>query len=431
MKVYLVGGAVRDRLLGQPVRDRDYLVVGATPEQLRERGFRQVGREFPVFLHPQSRDEYALARTERRSADPRAPFPIVHAAPHVTLREDLQRRDLTINTLAEDGEGQVIDYFGGQRDLELRLLRHVSPAFAEDPLRILRVARFMAAYGGLGFRVAEETQALMRDMVLKGALERLVPERVWQELVKALGERHPPLFFETLRACGALVHVLPELERLWGVPQPTRWHPEIDTGLHTMLVVQMARQLSDDPAVAFAALTHDLGKGETPREIWPSHHGHEARSEALVEQVCRRLRPPTRYCELARLGARYHGNVHRAAELRPKTVLRILQAADAFRRPQRLEKMLLVCEADYRGRSGFDSRPYPQGSQFRAWMQAAATVDSAAVAADCARPQLIGQAVARARLHAIKKLPYRPELAAPPSRGVAGQSTAVGLDDDR
>jgi len=408
VEIYLVGGAVRDRLLGRPVSERDYVVVGATPEQLRALGFLQVGRDFPVFLHPQSRAEHALARMERPSAGRPVP-PVVHAAPDVSLRDDLQRRDLTINALAEDAQGRVIDHFGGQRDLELRLLRHVSPAFAEDPLRILRVARFMARYGALGFRVAEETQALMRSMVAAGALDGLVPERVWQELVKALGEARPPLFFETLRACGALVRILPELERLWGVPQPPRWHPEIDTGLHTMLVLQMARRLSDDPAVVFAALTHDLGKGETPREIWPSHRGHEERSVRLVEQVCRRLRSPTRYCDLARLVARYHGNIHRATELRPGTVLRILRATDAFRRPQRLEELLLACEADYRGRTGFAERAYPQGEQFRTWMRAAAAVDSAAVAAGCARPGLIGQAVARARLRAIKEASPPPD----------------------
>jgi len=412
MEIYLVGGAVRDRLLGRPVDERDYVVVGASPEQLLGLGFLQVGRDFPVFLHPHSRAEHALARTERSSASPSMP-PVAHAAPDVTLRDDLQRRDLTINALAEDPQGQVIDYFGGQRDLELRLLRHVSPAFAEDPVRILRVARFMARYGALGFRVAEETQALMSRMVAAGALDALVPERVWQELVKALGETHPAQFFETLRACGALIRILPELERLWGVPQPPRWHPEIDTGIHTMLVVQMARQLSDDPAVVFAALTHDLGKGETPREIWPSHRGHEERSVRLVTQVCRRLRPPTRYCDLARLVARYHGHIHRVPELRPSTVLCILQAVDAFRRPQRLEDLLLACEADYRGRTGFAERAYPQGDQVRAWAHAA-VVDSAALAAGCARPELIGPTVARARLRAIKAAsPPRVPIKAP------------------
>jgi tRNA nucleotidyltransferase (CCA-adding enzyme) len=408
LEIYLVGGAVRDRLLGRPVQERDYLVVGGTPEQMRDLGFLQVGRDFPIFLHPQSRAEYALARTERHSTGRQA-APLVHAAPDVTLQDDLRRRDLTINALAENAQGQVIDYFGGQRDLELRLLRHVSPAFAEDPLRILRVARFMARYGALGFRVAEETQALMSSMVAAGALDTVVPERVWQELVKALGEVRPPLFFETLRACGALSRILPELERLWGVPQPPRWHPEIDTGLHAMLVLQMARSLSDDPTVIFAALTHDLGKGETPPEIWPSHRGHEERSVRLVEQVCRRLRAPTRYRELARLVARYHGHIHRAPELRPGTVLCILQAVDAFRRPQRLEDLLLACEADYRGRTGFAERPYPQRSQFRRWAHAATAVDSATLVAANARPELIGQAVARARLRAIKGASPHPD----------------------
>lgn len=402
METFLVGGAVRDRLLGRPVVERDYVVVGATPDEMLRLGYRQVGRDFPVFLHPQTRCEHALARTGRKS-DGTATAPLVHADRGVTLEQDLSRRDLTINALAETSGGRIIDYFGGLRDLEQHILRHVSPAFAEDPVRILRVARFMARYGPLGFRVADETLELMRAMVAEGRMDHLVPERVWQELVRALGEPQPTRFFETLRACGALAPILPELDRLWGVPQPKRWHPEIDTGVHTMMVVEMARRLSDDPAVVFAALIHDLGKGETPAEILPSHHGHEQRGVQLLEGICGRLRIPNRFCELARLVARYHGKIHHAEELKATTVLKILLAADAFRRPRRLQGLLLAAEADYRGRKGFEQRPYPQAERFRAWYRAAAAVNTAAVAKACRRPERIGEAIYRARVTAIQR----------------------------
>jgi tRNA nucleotidyltransferase (CCA-adding enzyme) len=404
MDIYLVGGAIRDRLLGRPVQEWDYVVVGSTPQQMLDLGFTQVGRDFPVFLHPQTKAEHALARTERRATEPQA-SPTVHAAPNVSLKEDLQRRDLTINALAEDAKGCIIDYFGGQQDLEQRIFRHISPAFAEDPIRILRIARFMARYGSMGFSIATETQLLMQDMITAGALNGIAPERIWREIDKALGEPRPALFIETLRACGALSHILPELERLWGVPQPPRWHPEIDTGVHTMLVLQMARRLSDDPAIVFAALTHDLGKGETPQIIWPSHRGHEERGVRLVEKVCQRLKVPNRYCKLASLVARYHGNVHRAWSLRTRTILCILEATDAFRRPQRLEAMLIACEADYRGRTGFAESTYPQRAQFLAWMRAATAVNSGIIAASCSGPSMIEQAITRARLRAIKNCP--------------------------
>lgn len=404
MQIYLVGGAVRDRLLGRPVTERDYVVVGSTPRRMLELGYRQVGKDFPVFLHPETGEEHALARSERKSAGSgRAPV-MVHTDPDVTLQQDLERRDLTINALAEDADGHVIDYFGGQRDLDQRLLRHVSSAFAEDPIRILRVARFMARYGLLGFRVADETLAMMRAMVEQGRTDGLVPERVWQELVRALVESRPALFFETLRACGALKSILPELDRLWGVPQPPDWHPEIDTGVHTMLVLEMARRLTDDPAVIFAALTHDLGKGETRAEMLPRHHGHEQRSVRLLEGVCQRLRVPNRFCALARLVAQYHGHIHRADELRAATVLGVLEAADAFRRPERLTGLLLASEADYRGRTNFEARAYPQAEHLWAWYAAAAAVDAGAVATACTKPQHIGEAVHQARLEAIKQV---------------------------
>jgi len=403
METYLVGGAVRDRLLERPVVERDYVVVGATPEEMLRLGYQQVGKDFPVFLHPETKDEHALARTERRSAGGTS-TPVAHADPAVTLEQDLSRRDLTINALAETADRQVIDYFGGLRDLEQRILRHVSPAFAEDPIRILRVARFMARYAALGFEVADETLELMRSMVAAGAVDNLVPERVWQELAKALEEPRPSRFFETLRSVGALAVILPELDRLWGIPQPACWHPEIDTGVHTMMVLEMARTLSDDPAVLFAALIHDLGKGETPADILPSHHGHEERSARLLEGICERLRVPNRFCDLGRLVALYHGKIHRTEELRASTLLKILQAADAFRRPERLEGLLLAAEADYRGRKGLQQRPYPQAAHFRACYQAAAAVDTATVAADCKRSELIPEAIYRARVAAIKRV---------------------------
>jgi tRNA nucleotidyltransferase (CCA-adding enzyme) len=381
MKTYLVGGAIRDRLLGFPIKERDYVIIDATIEQILKQGFVQVGKDFPVFLHPITRAEHALANN---------------------LYTDLQRRDLTINAMAEDEHGQIIDYFGGQQDLEQRILRHTSPAFADDPVRILRIARFMARYSDLNFQIAPETLVLIKQMLATDVWEQIASERIWREIDKSLIEKHPALFFETLRTCGVLAKILPELACLWGIPQPSRWHPEIDTGVHTMLVLQMARRLSDDPSVIFAALTHDLGKGETPPVMWPSHHGHEERGVRLIENVCRRLRPPTRYCELARLVARYHGNIHRAATLRARSVLCVLEETDAFRRPQRLENLLLACEADYRGRTGFAETAYPQRQWFQIWQQAAAMVDSGKIAATCSKPALIVAAITKARLHAIK-----------------------------
>lgn len=402
MDIYLVGGAVRDRLLGRPVTERDYVVVGATPQDLLDLGFQQVGRDFPVFLHPRTRAEHALARTARRAGQGDAP--VIHADPGVSLREDLARRDLTINALAEDAQGRVIDYFGGLRDLEQRRLRHVSPAFAEDPVRVLRVARFMARYAPLGFQVADETLAFMADMVARGYLDDLVPERVWAETARALGEARPSAFLETLRACGALAGLFPELERLWGVPQRPEWHPEIDTGAHILLVVEQARRLSPDPLVVFAALTHDLGKAATPPEEWPRHHGHEERGVALLEGLCQRLRVPVQFRDLARLVARYHGQVHRAEELRPGTALRLLEALDAFRRPERLDAFLLACEADHRGRLGCAERPYPQAEQLRTWWRAAVGVRAGPLLRPDQSPEVRRQVVAQARIQAMREV---------------------------
>ncbi len=373
MQVYLVGGAVRDELLGRPVRERDWVVVGATAEEMSRAGFQQVGKDFPVFLHPRNHEEHALARRERKVAPGYRGF-TTEFSPDVTLEEDLQRRDLTINAMARLADRTLVDPYGGARDLEARLLRHVSPAFVEDPVRILRVARFAARYSSLGFRVADETRELMRAMVRNGEISSLVAERVWQETARALEEDAPQVFFEVLRDCGALAVVFPEVDALWGVPQPERWHPEVDTGVHTMMVLAMAARLSAEPCVRFAALTHDLGKADTPRAEWPSHVGHEERSAQRILQLCSRLRVPNEYRELALLVAREHGNAHRAHELRPATVVTLLEKADALRRPERFELFLRACEADKRGRAGLEDRPYTQGTFLRAALTAARAI---------------------------------------------------------
>ncbi|MGB5736709.1 MAG: multifunctional CCA addition/repair protein [Thiohalocapsa sp.] len=417
LEVYLVGGAVRDRLLHLPVDEFDYVVVGAGRDDMLARGFKQVGKDFPVFLHPETKDEYALARTERKTAPGYHGF-IVHADPDVTLEQDLERRDLTINALAETPGGDIIDPYGGLADLEQHLLRHVSPAFAEDPVRILRVARFAARYAGLGFGVADETMALMRDMVQAGEVDALVPERVWQEMAKVLGEApgvaRPSRFFEVLRACGALARLLPELDRLWGVPQPPKWHPEVDTGVHVMLVVDMAAHLSGDAEVRFAALCHDLGKGTTPADILPSHHGHEERSVYLLDDVCARFKVPKRFCELARITARYHGKVHKADQLKTTTLLKLFEGCDLFRRPDRFEQMLLACEADFRGRTGFETRAYPQAKLLRHCADAARSLNVGDIAAAAASPEQIPEHIRRARLTAISAA-RRPVSTPPPA----------------
>jgi len=375
MKTYLVGGAVRDELLGYPHKEKDWVVVGATPEQMLSAGYQQVGRDFPVFLHPQTREEYALARTERKTSPGYKGFAI-HATPDVTLEDDLQRRDLTINAIAKDESGDIIDPFNGISDIQNRILRHVSPAFSEDPVRILRVARFAARYQHLGFSVAAETMDLMKGMVDNGEVDALVPERVWQEMEKALAERAPECFVEVMRECGALEHILPEIDRLFGVPQPEQHHPEIDTGVHTLMVLQQACLLSEDTEVRFAALMHDLGKGVTPRDEWPHHIEHEAHGADIVVEVCKRLRIPNEYRDLAERTARFHLHYHRALELKPATVVRTLEQLDAFRKPQRFEKFLLASEADARGRPGYENRSYPQGDFFRQALAAANQVDT-------------------------------------------------------
>jgi len=392
MEVYLVGGAVRDKHLGLPVSDRDFVVVGSTPDEMVAQGFKPVGADFPVFLHPQTKEEYALARTERKSGRGYKGF-TVYAAPDVTLEDDLRRRDLTINAMAESLDGRLIDPFNGAADLEQKLLRHVSPAFAEDPVRILRVARFAARFAPRGFRVVDETIALMRTMVASGEVDHLVPERVWTELERALGEDRPSRFFEVLRGCGAAAKLFPELDALHGVPQPPQHHPEIDTGVHVMLVVDMAARLSADTRVRFAALMHDIGKGTTPKDELPRHAGHEARGAVMIEKFCERLRAPNEYRDLAMLVARHHLLCHRLFELRPSTVLDLLESLDAFRRPERVEMFVLACEADARGRTGLEDNPYPQREQLLRAFDAARGVDSAAIAAAAISAEKTGEAI--------------------------------------
>ena len=364
MEVYLVGGAVRDELLGLPVKERDWCVVGATPDELETLGYRPVGKDFPVFLHPHTAEEYALARTERKTAAGYHGFAF-HTAPDVTIEQDLGRRDLTVNAIARDADGQLIDPFDGRRDLEKKLLRHVSDAFAEDPVRILRTARFAARYHPLGFQVAEETMQLMNDMVLNGEADALVPDRVWKETEAALGESNPHVFFDVLRSCGALQAVYPEIDALFGIPQPEKWHPEIDCGIHTLMVLQQAALLSEALDVRFAGLTHDLGKATTDKNKLPSHPGHEARGVKLVKALAKRLPIPNACRDLACLAAEFHTHCHRAFELRAATILKVLDRSDAFRRPERFEKFLVTCEADARGRAGLEERDYPQANYFR------------------------------------------------------------------
>ena len=403
MQVYLVGGAVRDRLLGRPVKERDWVVVGASPQQLEKQGFVPVGREFPVFLHPETHEEYALARLERKVAPGYRGF-TTQFSPDVTLEEDLRRRDLTINAMAETPSGEIVDPYGGRRDLEARLLRHVSASFIEDPVRVLRVARFAARYAPLGFRVAQETVALMRSMTESGELTALVPERVWQETERALGEPRPEVFFETLRECGALRVIFPELDALYGVPQSPRWHPEIDTGVHVMLALRYSAAAGAAATVRFAVLTHDLGKASTAPERWPSHRGHEEAGVPLIEGLCTRLKVPNGFRDLAVMTARHHAVVHRAAELRPTTVLKLLEATDAFRRPERFEEMLAACEADARGRTGLEAQPYPQRDYLlRARAVAAAVSLEASERQGLAGPA-IGERIREKRLAAIRAL---------------------------
>jgi tRNA nucleotidyltransferase (CCA-adding enzyme) len=401
MKTYLVGGAVRDALLGLPPGDRDFVVVGQTQAAMLERGYKPVGRDFPVFLHPQTGEEYALARTERKSGRGYRGF-VVDADPSVTLEEDLQRRDFTINAIARSEDGSLVDPWGGARDLESRVLRHVGPAFVEDPLRVLRAARFMARFAPHGFRVAPETMALMRGMVASGELADLVPERVWQELCRALASPAPAAFLRTLRDCGALAVVLPEVDALYGVPQRAEYHPEVDTGVHIELVCDMAARLAPgDAVVGFAALVHDLGKALTPEDVLPKHLGHEHAGLGPLRAVCERLKVPAAHRDLAKIACREHLNVHRLLELRDRTVHELLQRCDGFRQPARIAQLGLVCEADKRGRTGLQDVPYPQREELVRLLDAAMAVRAGDVAREGLEGPALGEALAKARIRAI------------------------------
>jgi len=404
MKIYLVGGAVRDRLLGRVGGDRDWVVVGGTPEAMQAQGFRPVGKDFPVFLHPETGEEYALARTERKSGRGYKGF-VVHTSPDVSLDDDLLRRDLTINAMAQDEHGQVIDPHGGQADLAARVLRHVSPAFGEDPVRILRLARFAARFPD--FSVAPDTLALMRQMVDEGEVDHLVPERVWQELARGMMEVRPSRLFEVLRDCGALARLLPELDALWGVPQRAEYHPEIDTGVHAMMVMDMSARLQAPLPVRYACLGHDLGKGQTPADVLPRHLGHEGRSVRLLKAVGDRLRVPNDCRELAEVVAREHGNIHASAQLSAAATVRLLERCDAIRKPQRFHDILLACECDARGRLGWHDRPYPQAERLRQALAAALATDTAQLSAEALARGLsgprIGEHIQQARIQAVAK----------------------------
>ena len=419
MQIFLVGGAVRDALLGMPVQDRDWVVVGGSPEAMAGLGFAPVGKDFPVFLHPQTHEEYALARTERKSGRGYKGF-VVQASPDVRLEDDLARRDLTINAIAQalhpdpttgridpehPGTGALIDPWGGRQDLQRRVLRHVTPAFREDPVRVLRVARFAARFPD--FTLAPETLALMQEMVEDGEVDHLVPERVWQELARGLMSERPSRQFEVLRACGALKRLLPELDRLWGVPQRADYHPEVDTGVHAMMVLDMAARLNAPLTVRYACLGHDLGKGNTPADVLPRHIGHEERSARLLKDVSQRLRVPVECRELADVVAREHGNLHRSSEFGAAALVRLLERCDALRKPERFEEILLACECDARGRLGLEEKPYPQAEHLRLALAAARSVPTATVAAEAAargaQGKAVGDAVHAARVHAVAR----------------------------
>lgn len=401
MEIYLVGGSVRDQLLGRNVADRDWVVVGATAEQMLQQGFQQVGKDFPVFLHPETREEYALARTERKTGSGYYGFEC-DFDPSVTLEEDLQRRDLTINALAQHQDGHIIDPFGGQNDIKQRILRHVSAAFLEDPVRILRVARFAARFAPLGFTIAPETMQLMRQMVIDGEVDTLVPERVWQEMLRALQEDMPEVFFITLRECGALARIFPQLDRLWGVPQKPEYHPEIDTGIHIMMALQQAVKFTSKPEIRFAVLCHDLGKGITPVDQLPSHHGHEERGVELIRSWCNKYRVPNNFRDLAIKVSRWHLHAHRAAELRPETLVKLFQGLDAFRNPVILQDYLIACQSDATGRAGKQDNLYPNAALVQNAYIAACDIDVSALMAKGLEGAQLGAAILQARIKAVK-----------------------------
>ncbi|WP_297894540.1 multifunctional CCA addition/repair protein [Shewanella sp.] len=403
MKIYLVGGAVRDSLLKLPIKDKDYMVVGATPEQMLQLGYRQVGKDFPVFLHPTTQQEYALARTERKVGLGYGGFSC-YASPDVTLEQDLLRRDLTINAIAQDEEGKLYDPFGGIKDIEARQLRHVSDAFIEDPLRVLRVARFAARFHALGFSIASETLALMRHISASDELGALTAERVWQEADKSLGGPNPEIFFEVLHQCGALEVLFPEIFALFGIPQPEKWHPEIDTGVHTLMVLAQAALLTQDKSIRFAALVHDLGKALSPKEHLPKHHGHGQKGLPLIKALCTRLRVPNEMRDLALLVSDQHQNIHQAFELRPETIIKIFDKADFWRKPERLNQVILSCIADMRGRTGFETHEYPQGEYLIECFSAANNVNVSAIIAAGFQGAEIKQALNLKRIEAVNQL---------------------------
>ncbi len=400
MKTYLVGGAVRDKLLGIPVKDRDWVVVGTTPEEMLKKGFKPVGKDFPVFLHPETKEEYALARTERKSGKGYKGFTF-YTSPDVTLEDDLQRRDLTINAIAEDEDGNLIDPYSGAADLKEKMLRHVSPAFIEDPLRLLRIARFAAT---LGFKIAPETMTLLREIAESDELDALVAERVWTEVEKALAGKYPARFILALQSCNALQKLFPEIQALFGVPQTKEYHPEIDTGLHTIMSLNQSTRLSPDPMIRFAVLVHDLGKATTPKDKLPSHHGHEERGAKIIDKLCKRYRIPNKYRELAMNVSRYHLDCHRIQEMRPETILKKLEQLDAFRRPERFTQFLIACEADARGRAGFEDRDYPQAEYFRNSLNAANKVDSNELQKQGLEGKALGQAIKKHQIENIREL---------------------------
>ena len=401
MQIYLVGGAVRDKLLNLPVYDNDWVVVGTTPKHMLSLGFQTVGKEFPVFLHPKTKEEHALARTERKTGSGYTGFEC-YFSEDTTLEEDLIRRDLTINAMAMDDTGQLIDPYGGIKDIQDKVLRHVSDAFVEDPLRVLRVARFAAKLAHLGFKVAPETQVLMQQITQSGELNHLTQERVWQEWQKSLLTPNPEVFLSVLRECGALNVILPELDRLFGVPQPEKWHPEIDTGIHTLMVAKQSALLSPLPQVRFAAQVHDLGKGVTPQAEWPSHKMHASTGLGIIKSLCDRVRVPNDFKELALAVCAQHSNIHRADELKPSTILKIFNKLDVWRKPEKLDQVLITCEADHRGRKGHEDQPYPQSTLFKKAYQAALSVNVQTIIADGFQGKAIRDEMEKRRIEALR-----------------------------
>ena len=403
MQTYLVGGAVRDKLLGYPVVEKDWVVVGSNQQAMLNNGFKQVGKDFPVFLHPKTAEEYALARTERKSGKGYHGFE-VNASENVSLEDDLIRRDLTINAMAMDDLQQLYDPHGGKADLDKKILRHISPAFSEDPLRVLRVARFAARYHHLGFTIADETKQLMTELSASGELEFLVAERIWKETVRALSEASPDIYFTTLRDCGALKVLFPELDCLWGIPNPEKWHPEIDTGLHTMMVLQQCTKLTESTVTRFAALCHDLGKGITPKEQWPSHKGHEKIGVKIIEQLCQRLRIPREFDKLAKIVSEFHLHLHRVEQLTPKTIVKVLEQTNAFKDDHLFEQYLIACEADFRGRTGFEQRDYPQSKIMRQALFVCQDISTQQIISEGYSGKQIGEEIHRQRVSCVKHM---------------------------